>query len=224
MKRAALLLYLFLAFAIRVISQPDYGLWNEFSLEKDFSKKFSLELQEEFRFDQSLSHFDVFHSSIGANYKPIKPVKLSFAYRFSANQTLENEVSFRHRLALDASYRLSFNNLKFSCRSRIQSEVKNFNSSKNGKTPSWEWRNRLTVEYSIKRFSPYVGAEVYYQISDARETEFNNTWTKKRYRLGVDYKINKRNDIGVYFLLQRGIDPDYPDEVNIVGVTYSINL
>ena len=224
MKKVSLLLYLFLAFAFRVISQPDYGLWNEFSLEKDFSKKFSLELQEEFRFDQNLRHFDVFHSSVGANYKPIKPVKLSLAYRFSANQTLENEVSFRHRLAFDASYRFNFQNFKFSYRSRIQSEVKNFNSSTNGKTPSWEWRNRLTVEYSIKRFSPFVGAEVYYQIFDASDTEFNKAWTKKRYRFGLDYRINKRNDIGVYFLLQRGIDPDYPAEMNVIGVSYSIDF
>ncbi len=69
-----------------------------------------------------------------------------------------------------------------------------------------------------------MGAEVYYQISDARETEFNKTWTKKRYRFGLDYRINKRNDIGVYFLLQRGIDVDYPNEMNVIGVSYSVDL
>jgi hypothetical protein len=205
-------------------TQPDYCLWGEFALEKKISKKLSLEFEEEIRLNQNISRLNYIHSSIGGGYRLNNALKFAFAYRFTGKYTLNDEFSYRHRLNLDASYRYSFSDFTFTYRTRIQSELKNYLSSSNGKNPAWEWRNRFVAKYSHKKISPYVGFEIFYQIKDARNPELDNTWPKHRLYVGVDYKLKKRNEIGVSFLIQRGIDDDEPNELNVIGINYSYTL
>jgi len=205
-------------------TQPDYSLWGEFALDIKLSKKFSLEFEEEIRLNQNISRLNYIHSSIGAGYRLNNALKFAFAYRFTGKYTFNDEFSYRHRLNLDASYRYSFSDFTLTYRTRILSELKNYNTDSNGKNPAWEWRNRVVAKYSYKKISPYIGFEIFYQIKDIRNPELDNTWPKHRTSLGADYKINKRNEIGVSFLIQRGIDDDDPNELNVFGINYSYTL
>ena len=202
-------------------NQPDLCQWSEFTLEKKLSKKLSLEFEEEVRFDQNISRFDLLHSSIGLNYRLIKELRFAFAYRFTGDYTINDKFSYRHRLSFDALYRYGLQNLTFTYRSRIQSEIKNYYSSPNGKYPAWVWRNKLTAKYSFKKTSPFIGAELFYQIYNTRNIDQNLSWPKQRAFVGFDYKINKRNEVGASFKLQRGVDDIDPKEYNVIGFSYT---
>lgn len=205
-------------------NSPDYCLWSDFAIEKKLSKKFSLELEEELRFNQNISRLNYIHSSIGAGYRLNKSIRFALSYRFTAKYLLEDEFSFRHRLALDGSYRYSFSNFSIGYRSRIQSELKNYNSSKKGKNPAWKWRHRITAKYTFNKLEPNIGAEFFYQIKDPRNSNLDRSWYKLRAYLGVDYNINKLNTIGLFFLIQRGVSDDDPNELNVIGLNYKLEI
>lgn len=205
-------------------NSPDYCLWSDFAIEKKLSKKFSLELEEELRFNQNISRLNYIHSSIGAGYRLNKSIRFALSYRFTAKYLLEDEFSFRHRLALDGSYRYSFSNFSIGYRSRIQSELKNYNSSKKGKNPAWEWRNKLTVKYTFNRIEPFINTEIFFQIKDERNPKLDKTLYKFRLSAGLDYKVNKRNDVGLFFLIQRGANDDDPNELNVLGLSYKFEI
>lgn len=204
--------------------EPDHGLRTEVNIEKKLGKKFAIELEEELRFNQNISRFDLVHSSLGATYRPIKPLKFALTYRFTTKHTLTEEYSLRHRLALDAFFRYEVSDFTFTYRNRIISEVKNYLTSNLGKSPAWHWRNKFTLKYSFKDISPYLGAELYYQINDQRSPILNGSWFKHSLFAGMDYKIKKRNEISVFFLVQRGVDYDDPRDLNVLGLKYSLTL
>jgi hypothetical protein len=221
-----LILLMIMAFAIKGYAQvePDNGLRTELAIEKRLGKKFAIELEEELRFNQNISRFDLLHSSLGASYRPIQPLKFALTYRFTSKHTLKEEYSFRHRLALDVFFRYEVSDFRFIYRNRIQSELKNYLTSTLGKNPAWQWRNKFTLKYSFKDISPYFGAEFYYQITDARNPILDRSWFKHKIFAGIDYKLNKRNELGIFILAQRGVDYDDPRDLNVLGLKYSLTL
>jgi hypothetical protein len=204
--------------------EADHGFRTEVTIEKRLGKKFAIDLEEELRFNQNISRFDLINSSLGASYQPVKPLKFALSYRFTAKHTLNEEYSFRHRLALDVFFRYDVLDFRFIYRNRIQSELKNYLSSTLGKSPAWQWRNKFTLKYSFKDISPYLGAEFYYQIKDARNPLLDRNWFRHRIFAGIDYKIKKRNELGIFILIQRGVDYDDPRDLNVLGLKYSLTL
>lgn len=79
-------------------------------------------------------------------------------------------------------------------------------------------RSRLNIKYDIPncKINPFVSAELYTRLDKWQ------AFDKARYRAGASYKINKKNDISLFYLYEdvSGNDPD----CHAVGFEYSIDL
>jgi hypothetical protein len=210
----------------------DAGMWNSFTIEKDISKRLSVFASQELRLKENFTQPDELFTDLGASYKPLKRVKLSFSYRFIEKYDPRTYYwqgfRFGHRLMLDLSYRYKIKRWILSYRSRWQTEMKYVYSSDKGKVPEWEWRNRFEIKYDLNRFEPYAGTELFYQFRNPRHPEGDFSLYTIKVVAGADFHIDRMNTIGVFFLVQRDRNIPNPQNLsdagnmNVLGVEYSI--
>lgn len=79
-------------------------------------------------------------------------------------------------------------------------------------------RSRLSVKYDIPncKVNPFVSAELYTRLDKWQ------AFDKARYRAGASYKINKKNDISLFYLYE-DVSGNNPD-CHAIGFEYSIDL
>jgi hypothetical protein len=204
--------------------QPDMGMWNTFSMEKAITKNYSISIDEEVRLRDNITRLNLLYTNVCFNYKPAKGLKIGLAYRSIQKHIEGLDFSFRHRIMLDISYKYKINDIVLAYRSRFQSEVKNYYSSEMGQIPEWFWRNKFDVKYNFKKLDPYIGTELRYQFTDSRNPYLNYGWHRYRTYIGVDYNINDKNSIGIYYLIQREFNVSNPEYIYILGLQYSVVL
>lgn len=80
-------------------------------------------------------------------------------------------------------------------------------------------RSRLTAKWDIRncKITPFASVELYTRLDEWKGCD------KLRYRAGASYKINKDNEISLYYLYQDANDDDEP-KGHAVGIGYSIDL
>ena len=222
--------YFFFIIAIFLSSRAlgqveDFGLWTTISLEKNFTKRFSVGLDQEVRLKENVTQLDQTFTNLGVNYKLFKFLKLSGTYRFTQKYMLDESISFRHRFFFDITLRHKFNPIIVIFRSRIQTQVR-ANESGPGSLFEDMNRNKLQLKLDLdKRYQPYVAAEMYYQLRDPKNAENRYNFNNMRYQAGVDYEINRVHKIGAYFLHQREMnvarEPFYD---YVIGLEYLISF
>jgi hypothetical protein len=82
----------------------------------------------------------------GFSYRPLGFLKVALAYRLIEKYQLDDSYSFRHRLMLDIILRKKFEHITLSYRQRLQSEVRDVQSSEKGGVPEWYSRNKIEVK------------------------------------------------------------------------------
>ncbi len=203
----------------------DAGLWTTLNFEKKLNKKFAILLTEEFRMRENITRLNLFYTDLGISYKPAEFFKASISYRWIDKYQVEGYFSFRHRFSLDLLFKKKIENFIVSYRHRLQREVRDINSTYDGRLPEWYSRSKVEVKYDIgKRLTPYVSFEARYQINNPRMQESDNTWHRSRYALGFNYEMNKRNTLGAYYLIQNEYNVSSPQNQYIIGLEYSLSL
>ncbi len=227
MKKLFFLYIISIAFIISGFSQVsnDAGLWTTFNVSKKLQHNAFFFVTEEFRMKENFTRVNLFYTDLGFGIRPLKFLKVSFAYRMIEKFMDDNIFSFRHRLMLDISLKQKFGNFSLSYRQRIQAEERNIYSSAKGSIPEWYSRNKFELKYDMdKPITPYIAAEFRYQINDPRNVESNHYWHRNRYFIGIDYKKNDRNSFGLFYLIQNEFNVSAPEDLYIVGLEYSLNL
>ena len=227
MKNYKVFVLLFFIIVTKTFSQTtnDAGLWATLNLDKEVSKRFSLFLTEEYRMRENFTRVNLFYTDLGIEARPFKILKVSLAYRLIEKNLIDNTYSYRHRLMLDITVKQKYKKLILSYRQRLQAEVRNVTSSKNGKMPEWYSRNKFEVKYNFgKPVIPYVAVELRYQFHNPRQVESDKTWHRSRYTLGLDYKKNEKNTFGIYYLIQQEYNVSAPQDLYIIGIEYSYTL
>jgi hypothetical protein len=227
MKKNFFCLVIVLLFSVSAFSQAtnDAGLWTTFNFDKKLKDKFSVFLTEEFRLRENFTRVNLFYTDFGVEVRPAKFLKVALAYRLIEKNLEDQTYSYRHRLMLDITLKKKWGDFAFSYRQRLQSEVRNVYSSEDGAVPEWYSRNKFTIKYDTdKAITPYIAAEFRYQISNPRAVESDATWHRSRYVAGLDYKVNKRNTLGLYYLIQNEYNVSAPQNLYIVGIEYSLSL
>jgi hypothetical protein len=211
------------AFAQATKPSQDAGLWATINLEKKLNEKFSVFLTEEFRARENFSVINLFYTDIGVEYRPAKVLRLALSYRnIQKNLPEENRYAFRHRLQFDIILKKKFGNFNLAYRHRLQREMRDVYVTEKGFLPEWYSRSKFTVKYDFdKAIVPYVAAEFRYQIEDPRRLESNGTWHRARFIGGFDYKLNDKNTLGAYYLVQQEFNVKTPQSIYIVGLEYS---
>jgi hypothetical protein len=226
---SGILFIYFIAECNIVFSQPaDNGLWTSIQVEKEFSKRWSVSLEEELRLKENYSQVDRLFTELVASYKLIPGFKVSLGYRFSEKVDFEkyfaNDLRFEHRWLGEIQYKYKYKLFTFFYKTRIESEMKYIYSSERGKVAGWGWKNKLEVKYRLTRYEPYAGVELRYQFTDPRHPESNFMLNRIWIYAGVDFSIIKNHTLGVYYLFQKEWNLTDAKKYYILGVKYSIFL
>ena len=204
------------------------GLWTAVNVEKNITKLWSAGVELEYRSKGFTLDRDRFAAQIGTDYEIINNLKLGVSYswmnvdddyKFSDDSVRTDYFQNRHRFNLQASWKFKVGDFNFQFRERGQATLKDDSDrlKSNGKinenriNPEYVWRNRLKVSYGKKKmpWSPYVSVETYYLLNEPEILRFYNSaatdyteksgyFTKLRYTLGIEYKINKQHSVELY--------------------------
>lgn len=212
--------------AIKSFAQVnDFGVWTTFSLDKKINGKFSANLTEEFRLFQNAQRYNLSYTNVGLSYKLTKAWKFSVVYRFLQKYRDENTISWRHRFYVDAQFKQKYYPFTFIYRARLQSQVRDFYTSYDGKIPERYWRNKFDLRYELnKSFSPYLAAEFRYQFKNDRNKSANNKFNRGRYYVGCQYQHSESKTFDFFFMHQREFNVNNPERNYIVGVEYAYSF
>ena len=203
----------------------DFGMWNTVSLNKELSDKFTVGLDQELRLRENCSTINLIYTNIGGSYKVTDWFKVGLTYRFIDKHKDDYTWGQRHRVYVDLTFKVKPAKFAIAYRARFQSEwYGNGYTQEFGNIPEVFMRNQVKVGYKASdKVEPYVGCEIRFQFENPRN-HYPNTLDRGRYFAGVNYEINKHHIVGAYFLLQKEVNVNDPETLNILGLEYTLNL
>ncbi len=220
-------IFCFLATAINAQNNRDAGLWATFSVQKKISKRINFVIDQEFRLRENFQRINLFYTNIGIDYKATKWLKISPTYRSIQKKSFEGNYSYRHRLMLDFTAKKKMQRITLSERVRYQIEVQDFYTSKKGKLAEQFLRLKSDVKYNLsEKVTPYISCELRYQIRSPRGDGplYDKGFHRIRNVAGLEYTINKRNALNLYYLIQSEFDISGRESIYIVGIAYALTL
>jgi opacity protein-like surface antigen len=234
-----------ISFATSILAQEGEpgGIWASAGVSKEITKKWSADVEFEFRTLDFTTKRERFAFQIGTDYELIKNLKLGVGYSYLNvydDFTLSpgNYYQNRNRFYGQLGYKLKFGNFSLSFRERAQLTYKNDSDriniygvlNTNRINPDLIWRNKIKLAYNIKKnpFTPYISFESYYLTNDpsairdynadlTEYTEVSSYFNKLRYSAGVEYEITKKHSIDLFgmYSMERGAE-----EVKVSGPNY----
>lgn len=152
------------------------------------NKKWKVSLAPEVRFDESFS-VDRFLIETKLRYKPIKILSLGVNYRFVVNYRDVKETQYLNRLGVSATIKKKIKRFEPAFRLLYS------NYADDEITNKKFLRYKFSLSYNIPdcKLTPKIAAEIFHQLGD------NSSLYKMRYTAGVDYKLNKKNYIGLRY-------------------------
>jgi hypothetical protein len=205
----------------------DAGMWATFSIQHAITKKINVVVDQELRLKENFQRINLFYTNVGIDYKVNKFLKISPTYRAIQKKRLEGTYSYRHRLMLDVTTKKKIQKFTISERVRYQAEVQDLYTSKKGKLVEQFLRFKTDLKYSLSdNVTPYVSCELRYQIRAPRGDGplYDRGFHRIRNVIGVDYQINKKNSVNLYYLIQSEFNISTPESIYIVGVAYSLTI
>ncbi len=203
----------------------DAGMWNTLSFKHKINKKFDLLITEEFRLKENFSQVNLTYTELGLEYSYNKNIKTSVTYRTIQKFQYDNPLSYRNRVQWDIGLKKSYGKFGINYRHRLQLEVKDYNTSENGHYREWFSRHKIGIKYEINnKWSIALSGEYRMQLSDPRSPEYNLGFHRQRYQAGFTYKINSKQDFGIYYLYQNEFTIKNLTDIYILGIEYSIDF
>jgi hypothetical protein len=150
-------------------------------------KKVKLSLIPQLRFDENFT-LDKYLIETGAEYKAFKFLELGATYRFVVNPRETKSTEYHHRFAFDATTKKDFNRFESAFRLRYSNYADDDINDKEF------LRYKASLKYDIKdcKITPLMAVEAFQQLNDGK-------LYKMRYTLGADYKLFKKNFLGISY-------------------------
>ena len=220
-KNLSLLIAVLLLPAVLTGQKSDFGLWYEFSADRELVKGLRIEAEASLRTDNNASRAESWYIEPGLRYKFNKYFAAGIYYRFI--EQLENDNSFhaRHRWFVQFKGDLPISRITFSARYRIQQQFKTYIRDPEDEIPVWSQRLRVEMDYDVKSLplTPFINAEIYNQVFAGNDISVE----KMRYMAGVEYTIAKRHTIGITYIYQDS-KVSKPAWLNAVSLSYAVKL
>lgn len=152
-----------------------------------------------------------FHITLTGEYK-IGRVEFSLRERVQytrTNSATTDETKYRWQQNFDADYNEIEPTLV------VRETTPEFKEAKQNTT----LRSRLTAKWDIAncKITPFASVELYTRLDEWKGFD------RLRYRLGADYKIDKKNKVSLYYLFQHDNDEE-KTKGHAIGIGYSIDL
>ena len=207
-------LFFLLAHLTTVGQTNDFGIWTGMEAKKKLSKRFDWSVEMAYRQRDNLNQRDETFVATEIRYSK-KIFSAGLQYRLS-DKKKKGYTAASHRFGGKVEVEPEFNRFKLGYRGQLQAQYTGVNSTKNGHIPESYFRNRFKIEYNIKGLplNPSLSYELFYRINPYATQQVE----KNRYTLGVDYKINKHNTLGIAFLRDETIHVKNPEKQYIEGI------
>ena len=150
-------------------------------------KKLKLSLTPELRFDQDFS-LDKYLFEGEVAYKPVKFLSLAATYRLGGNLRDNKDTQYFNRFAFSATAKKEFNRFEPAIRLTYTNDA----DDEINKEEFLRYKASLNYNIRKSKITPIVGVEAFQRLSDAE-------LYKMRYSAGVDYKLFKKNYLGVNY-------------------------
>lgn len=214
-------------------------------------KNFSVDAGAEFRSTDWFSDASQWSVEASLDYKPLKPLKISAAYKFiqqhnPASETRKGKAypdywDDKHRVSISATGSLKIQKFELSLRERYQytyrpSHIIPFIDPEDGNRTIDEksyhiLRSRVKAEFKPRKKSPwkpFVSFELYTRLKTLNHTEETTAsarfYDKWRLEAGTSYKLNKHNSLELFYRYSRSTDDDENDSPHTIALVYSFSL
>lgn len=168
----------------------------------------------EVHFGNDVSQFDQELVSAGITYSPSRWVSIGTGYLYlHANPNLSG-INYENRIYGEVTFKApTFHHFLLS--DRVRPELR-WEQAPAGSTFTQRYRNRLILERPIKRYSPFVMWEEFYNTNV-------KSWSRARYYGGVKMPIDGRASMEFYFMRQN--DEFFrPFHKTVVGASVMFNF
>lgn len=167
-------------------------------------KKLKIKFSPEIRFKDDFS-VDRYLLETELVYKPLKILYLSGGYRFVVNPRNEKDTEYLHRYEFGAALKKDFDRFQPQLRLR-------YTNYADDDAEDQFLRYKAALGYNIKdcKLTPTLSAELFQQLSD-------NSMYKMRYKLGLDYKLLKKNYITASYRFDYYLQEDKNNHIFSLG-------
>ena len=220
MRTKALLLFLLVCGFSGQAQEWDFGTWHKLQVKGALTKKLSLSIEQQLRLNSNSSSVDETFTELGLNYDLPKGFEVGAAYRLAWSPNKVGYYDNQHRYNIDASYGRKIWNLKAKFRARFQHRPSQslFNERLKPEDSPIFVRLKLSVSYDkLKDWKPGIEFETFIRTDNPNEVGAK----RFRYKIFLDYNLPKRQELGLFYMLQTNYSGKTPEFQNIVGVSYS---
>jgi len=199
----------------------DAGLWTALSIETKLSKKISVGLSQEFRFNENISELGTAFTEAGLSYKLNKHFQIAANYRFTQKRRTDDNYNLKNRIYFDVKYGKKVKPIQITFRSRFQDEFSTTVYSSKASIADFYLRNKLNLEWDLdKPFAPYISIELFSPLNFPHEFLFDNI----RSSAGIEYSLTKKQKFDIYYMVQKELNVSLPEIDFIMGIGYSFKL
>ncbi|MFM7078898.1 MAG: DUF2490 domain-containing protein [Bacteroidota bacterium] len=219
-KLASGLLFLLIPFSVSA-QVNDAGLWTSLSVQKKIADKLYLDADAELRLNENFSELGTAYTEALISYRISKAFEASAGYRFIAKRLVDDSYGIRHRYLINLAYKTKISKVMSTIRVRYQSQYSDVNRSDDWQVPEDYLRTKWTIKYDTdKDWRPFVSAETFFLLDKMDGMLF------KEYRIaaGFDYKLNKKTDLTLGYLIDREVQTSNPWTNYVVTVGLSLKL
>jgi len=227
MKRYNHFLKLSLVLGVTLISitsyaqSRDYGLWTGADVSQKLSKRLSFDLAGELRLKDTLTTVDEFLAEFGLGVKINSHFDLFGGYRLGRSEE-EDAFYTNHRFTLGAKTDWDISRLKVGYNMRYEYEFAEMFTNGYNLEESKRIRGKISLDYNLPktRVTPYISAELFYDMSPNKEREFNRI----RYRVGANIPVNKHNKVELFTQYQKNLNAKTDKSSIVIGLFYSFEM
>lgn len=194
----------------------DQGLWISSEIEKELPGPYTIGLTPEVRLGQGMTRWNSILMDASFNYKATKWMKVSFVFRHSWRQGLDDHIGTRQRANIDVVFDKSFRDIKWSYRFRAQTGL-NDALSEGERDFRQAFRHRFKAR---KKLMKKTWLDLGYEFFFANSSEGFN-WTDGRFKATIKRKVKKRQYASVGYLYQNEWNTKYPLREHVLTLSYS---
>ncbi|WP_075602446.1 DUF2490 domain-containing protein [Saccharicrinis aurantiacus] len=214
----------------------DLEMWTSVAVQKKvFNNKLSLNLNQQFRFDENSSRLYEYFTRIKADYEIFNNLYLGAGYRFIKTGNSDKGFSTEYRFNTDITYKQKIDRIRLSYRLRYQNRT----NAKNKDLSNKKYRFRLKLDYNIKnwKYDPFFASEIFYAKKDYNESyidevkDYNtiSDFQKIRFQVGTTKKTGKVGVVKIFYMLEyqfADYQASYGNAIttNNIGINYTFKL
>jgi len=203
--------------------REDFRVWGAMSWGADLSDKWTLQVDQEFRFENNGQNLGRTFSAIGFRYKLSKVIRFQAHYRYIRDKD-DRWWGNRNRLMFDVVLRTKQTQWRYLTRSRIQIEKNGYGFiDEKSDIPRIYFRQMAKINFRLNRiWEPYLSGEARFMIKDTRVPGYSG-FDRHRITLGTDYNVTDKLRIGAFFREQQEWNRPRNDRYWIFGIELNWN-